>query len=140
MKSTQVPIHRAPITLTELTKTRTWDQGWKQMQSRREIYMAEGSVGLGSSLGTSRGLSVQPCQQLGWSHQSAGCGKLQGLFQSRRQASGMRTSIQFLNAWVCPPGLPQELVKFIFLRCVCASVLCALGTVRLVDMCLSLCM
>lgn len=57
MKSTQVPIHRA-LTLTELTKTWTWDQGWKQMQSRREVYMAEGSVGLGSSLGTSRGLSV----------------------------------------------------------------------------------
>lgn len=33
--------------------------------------------------------------------------KEKGLSQSRGQALGIRTSIQFLNAWLCPPGLPQ---------------------------------
>lgn len=55
-------------------------------------------------------------------------GTEEGPFQCREQALGMRTSTQFLKAWLWPPCLPREkLFQFHFLRCVCASVRVCLG-------------
>jgi len=67
-------------------------------------------LGLASSLGTGRGSSLPavPADWGGTSEQDEGdYRKEEGLSQSRGQALGIRTSIQFLNAWLCPPGLPQ---------------------------------
>lgn len=82
-------------------------QGRKQMQSRREMCTVERSVGLGTSRGLSAAAGPTAGGGGGRGGQSAGWEKLQGLSQSRRQASGTRIGIQFLNACFCPPGLPQ---------------------------------
>ena len=74
------------------------------MQSRRE--MVEGPV----ELGTSRGLSAAAGPTAGGraGGQSAGWRKLQGPSQSRRQASGTRIGIQFLNVWFYLLVFPRE--------------------------------